>query len=217
MVRRVFKVGERFGYLTVDGDEVAEWDHKTGVYRYFYSCVCDCGNRVVRRKDRLARGNGSCGCKSCGRTHGLSGDGLYKRWRGIIDRCTKSNRTGWHNYGGRGVTVCDEWVQDYYAFRDWALANGYADHLQIDRIDNNGDYCPENCRWVTNRENSNNRRDTLYVSAFGETKIVSDWTNDPRCVVNPSVLRGRLSIGWDPETAMTTPVRTRKQLKLTKT
>lgn len=94
----------------------------------------------------------------------------------MIQRCYNPSSTFYNCYGGRGVEVCDEWRHNRKAFKEWALSNGYLDNLTLDRIDNNGDYTPLNCRWVTMKENCNNRRSNHYVTAFGETHSLSEWS-----------------------------------------
>ncbi len=112
------------------------------------------------------------------------------------------------NYGGRGIEVCAGWRDSYADFRDWALAHGYRNGLTIDRIRNDGNYDPLNCRWVTQREQTRNMRSNRVVSAFGETKTLADWTDDPRCVVGYKTLHSRIARdGWSLERAMTKPIR----------
>jgi allantoicase len=93
-------------------------------------------------------------------------------------RCYYSNHISYPTYGGRGITICDEWKNDFKAFYDWAIANGYQDDLSIDRIDVNGNYDPNNCRWATNREQSRNKSQTRYVTLMGKTKTITDWCKD---------------------------------------
>ena len=122
-------------------------------------------------------------------------------------RCHKPDHLFYPYYGARGITVCQEWRVSYEAFRDWAFANGYAPGLEIDRIDNNSGYRPDNCRWVTHKVNLNNTRATRRLTAFGETKTFTDWLSDPRCVVSHKTsVRGRLDLGWSVEEALATPV-----------
>jgi hypothetical protein len=127
-------------------------------------------------------------------------------------RCYNVKNTGYSAYGGRGIAVCDEWRSGFVPFRDWAMAHGYADNLSLDRINNDGDYTPDNCRWSTEHEQKRNRQQTHMISAFGETKCLEDWALDPRCTVTPSSLRHRLNkLGWDTEMAITMPRKSRKQ------
>lgn len=124
-------------------------------------------------------------------------------------RCSSPTAWNYKHYGGRGIYVCGEWKDSPTAFIAWAEANGARPGLQNDRIDNDGPYSPENCRWVTPQENAQNKRtgerETL-VTAFGETKPMAKWPTDPRCAVTYTALRQRISkYGWDAEKALTTP------------
>jgi hypothetical protein len=121
-------------------------------------------------------------------------------------RCNRSTDQRYSRYGARGIAVCSEWENSYVAFRDWALANGYEDGLEIDRIDNDGPYSPENCRWTTHSENIRNSTVVRAVTAFGETKSIAEWAEDSRCAVRYGTLVGRLAKGWSPEDAIALPV-----------
>jgi len=123
----------------------------------------------------------------------------------MLRRCADPNCNGYHNYGGRGISVCDAWLV-FETFRDWAVANGYKPGLQIDRKDNDSGYLPDNCHFVTNQQNACNRRNTVYFTAFNETKKLVEWLDDSRCVVSGSVLRGRIKMGWAGQVALTQPV-----------
>lgn len=151
--------GRRFGRLAAK--EVAGKSGK----KTLWLCLCDCGRFTVVRADQLKSGNTrSCGClsKDTARatftTHGKSQHTkLYKVWTSMKQRCTNPNSQNYHRYGGRGIAVCQEWAASFECFYDWAISSGYQDGLEIDRIDNNGGYDPENCHWVTHKVNANNR------------------------------------------------------------
>lgn len=129
---------------------------------------------------------------------------LHTVYRSMRQRCGDPNVASYPRYGGRGITV--EFLS-FDHFVTWSLANGYERGLQIDRIDNNGNYSPDNCRWVTPKVNSNNKSDTHHLTAFGETKTLRYWSEDPRCVVTYDRLRQRFYNKWDMERAITTTVR----------
>jgi hypothetical protein len=144
------------------------------------------GGRSVRKKPEM---------------HGESRSPLYRRWWGMIARCEYGS-PGHENYKNRGICVCAEWRESYLAFRDWASRNGCLPGLQIDRINNDGDYCPSNCRFVTPSENRRNTARVQMVEIFGESKLLQDWSQDTRCNVPPSTFWTRLHRGWSPKQAM---------------
>ena len=129
---------------------------------------------------------------------------LYRVFNAMIERCSKPNVKNYHNYGGRGIKVCDEWIGNYQAFCDWALDNGYKKGLQIDRIDNNGNYEPSNCRWVTPKQNSNNTRFNTLLTYNGETHTMTEWAEITG--INLTTLSSRINRGWSIEQSLTTPI-----------
>ena len=140
-------------------------------------------------------------------THDGTGTRLYKIWRGMIERCCRPAHAHYKDYGGRGITVCDEW-KEFVPFRDWANGNGYADSLTIDRKDHNGNYCPENCRWSTMKEQQNNKRNNHLVTLNGVSHTITEWSEI--LGIKKTTIKERLKCGWTDEQALTTPVRKRK-------
>jgi len=193
-------IGLRFGRLVVK-----KRDGKDKFGYVTWLCKCDCGNETVVRGSFLKSGTTqSCGClkKENALTHGGSQTRLYRIWHGIIRRTEDSKRKEYANYGGRGISMCQEWRNDFAAFREWALNNGYSDDLSIDRIDNNGDYTPSNCRWVSKYEQANNRTDTRYLTLNGITKSVREWADETG--IPYARLKKRMRLGWPDEKVICT-------------
>lgn len=150
-------------------------------------CVCECGNEVIALHRDVKRGHTkSCGClqreraKKAKTKHGESSSDnrLYTIWKGIKARCCNSNNPAYKNYGARGIQVCKEWLHDFTPFKEWALKNGYDDKLTLDRINNDGNYEPLNCRWVTRKEQCRNKRNNHFVEYNGERKTISEWSEE---------------------------------------
>ena len=164
----------RFGKLTVLRRNPS---NKNGYATWV--CLCDCGNECVVISSNLTTGRTqSCGCLHKERftttTHGYSNTPVYKLRENMISRCYNKKHRAFRYYGGRGIRVCDEWLDHPERFCEWAMSHGYGKGLQIDRIDNDGDYSPENCRFVTPKENTNNRRNTIYIQWNGERVLLTE-------------------------------------------
>lgn len=137
--------------------------------------------------------------------HGCRNTRLYEIWWSMLGRCRYKNLKNYKFYGAKGIKVCEGW-NSFIVFRDWALANGYTDDLSIDRKETTGNYEPSNCRWVTQRVQIENRNvHKVNVTIFGESKSFREWSKDGRCKTTYSGLHGRISRGWNPEEALTTP------------
>lgn len=159
---------QQFGRLKVI--ELSEKRKSGKRYRYFWKCQCECGNYIIARTDELTSGsNRSCGCLhretaiknvSINHKHKMSSSRIYHIWQKMKDRCLNENVQCYSRYGGRGIKICDKWMK-FENFLEWSKNNGYSDSLSIDRMDNNKDYCPENCRWVDNKTQCRNRRSNI--------------------------------------------------------
>ena len=170
-------VGKRFGRL-----EVLKRVENTKRKLTYWLCKCDCGNTKVIRGTHLVAGKiKSCGCISIEKvkkrqtTHNLSKTRLYHIYLGIKARCYNPKNECYRIYGGRGITMCDDWKNDFLSFYNWAINNGHREDLSIDRIDVNGNYEPNNCRWATPKEQSNNTRRCIYVTYNNETHTITEW------------------------------------------
>lgn len=171
--------GQKFGLLTVIG--LAETDTR----KTYWVCKCDCGNMKTVRSDSLLCGAiKSCGCikrkqdeanLTKNHRHKMSGTRIYSEWQGMKGRCYNKGNARYADWGGRGIEVCEQWRNSFESFYTWAMANGYQDNLTIDRIDNNGNYCPENCRWVGQQEQCRNRRSNINLTIGNSTRTLMEW------------------------------------------
>ena len=204
---KIDMIGKRFGNLTVISQA-----ESIESCRPRWLCHCDCGNNRIVRGVSLRRGDTkSCGCLKIEHaktlsndniTHGESKTRLYRIWFNIRSRCNKSSHIDYPKYGARGIRVCDEWDGNFVAFRDWAMSNGYAETLSIDRIDNNGNYSPINCRWVNSEVQNNNKRSNHYLTYNGETLTLAQWAK--KFGINKNTLYSRIvKYGWNVERSLT--------------
>lgn len=179
--------GQRFGRLTA----IAPTGKKAGSV-IIWRCVCDCGGDCEANGSSMRRGHkNSCGClarevnilagKRAGTariTHGMSRTPICSTYRTMKDRCYNPRNHKYHRYGARGIVMCESWRDDPQTFFDWASAHGYSKGLTIDRIDNDGPYSPENCRWATAAVQNMNKNTTAYLTVGGVRKTVQDWAQE---------------------------------------
>lgn len=167
--------GMRFGNLTVLSVD------RTLNKKLRYKCRCDCGKETFVFPMNLKRGNTtSCGCirtkklVSRNKVHGEKKTKLYGVWCAMRSRCNNQNNAEYYRYGGRGISCCDEW-SNFVPFKEWAMQNNYQEGLSIDRIDNNGNYCPENCKWSSRYEQANNTSTNVFVKYNNQVNTLSNW------------------------------------------
>ncbi len=187
----------KYGRLTVIGPSNE---------KYHLECVCDCGNKKTIRKYDLQDGKTkSCGClqpeqaRKNKTTHSMRRTKIYNVWAGMIARCTNPNHIGYHNYGGRGITVCKTWFKFENFYSDMGEANG----LTLDRKNNEKGYSKINCEWVSRKTQGNNRRGNRLITFNGKTQTLTQWADE--LTIPHSRLQGRQRLGWTIERMLTTP------------
>lgn len=202
---------EKFGRWEVLGEGTSRFS-KDGKEIKYCICQCQCGTVREVQLNSLKRGaSKSCGClqrevaAEVQFKHGESFSRLYRIHGAMKSRCTHASRSDFPHYGGRGITYAPEW-EDYETFRDWSLANGYEDHLTLDRIDNNGNYEPNNCRWATVEEQRCNMSSNLRINWAGKEMCLSEWARE--LGIDYNTLRARIkTYGWRTEEAFTERVK----------
>jgi hypothetical protein len=198
--------GKKFGKLTVLEKVENKKQEKTK-----WLCRCDCGKTKIIRGSSLTSGNTkSCGCyakelvKTNFSTHNLAKHPLYKIWANMKSRCENHKNINFSNYGGRGIKVCEEW-QEFKPFYDWAISNGYEKKLNIDRINNDGNYEPKNCRWVSPKVNSSNKRNNINFTYKNKTLCLKEWAEELN--LDYILLYNRIiKRKWNFEKAIKTPI-----------
>lgn len=205
--------GERYGRLQVIKYVGIKDTHKA------YLCKCDCGNKKVITSSDLRSGKvKSCGCyrtqyiTNKNKTHGLRKHRLYSIWAGMKSRCYNPNTDSYNRYGARGIKICKEWINDFKAFYDWAMENGYSDDLSIDRIDNDGDYEPNNCRWASDKKQARNKSSNKAFTINNESKSLIELCEEFN--INYKTVQDRLNRGWDINRALTEPVQSKFKNKV---
>ena len=205
MGKAIDLTGQRFGRWTVlckaekGNDTRARW-----------LCQCDCGNTAIVYGYSLRSGGSlSCGClrrdraSETHRVHGESSSRLHYIWSSMLQRCNNPHVEKYPRYGGRGISVCPQW-KDFSIFREWAISSGYTDALSLDRINVNGNYAPDNCRWVTLADQHRNKSSNRMLSLNGQTKCLVEWAELLK--ISRQTLQSRLASGWSIEDTLTTPV-----------
>lgn len=199
MAKLIDLTGQRFGRLTVI--------ERAGAKPTRWLCECECGRKIEINAYSLNSGRTtSCGCfaRECSaerkKTHGNAYTRLYNIWCCMKQRCLNPNHISYCNYGGRGITVCAEWLHRFQSFYDWAMANGYRDDLSIDRIDNDKGYSPDNCRWATIKEQHNNTRANRKIFFAGRTMTMAEWREELQ--ISKGTVDARRALGWTPEEAL---------------
>lgn len=200
-MRFVDLTGKQFGRLIV----IERYGYTKGKHiTWLCECQCEQKTKVVVSGNHLKRGMiKSCGCLRKEYTS-QRGKNNIKHGQG----CVNPNDAAYKNYGGRGIKICDEWL-DFSNFYEWAMNNGYEDTLTIERKDVNGNYCPENCKWATMKEQSNNKRNNHYLEYNGEIKTISQWAD--KLGISKSTISSRIELGWSTEDILTKPVKQYKR------
>lgn len=187
------RTGQRYGMLVVKG--FVRGDGK----KTYWICKCDCGNtKIINSKYLATSPFPNCGCSvhkgSIPKPHRKRLYGIYTK---MIHRCFDKSNPGYKNYGGRGIQPCIEWIDNYDNFYDWAIKAGYTPGLTIERIDNNGPYSPENCRWATKREQTRNTRRNKFITYQGKTLCINDWA--AALGIHRKTIASRLKRGLPPQ------------------
>lgn len=192
-------------FIQMKGEKFGRWTVLMRDKESKYSawiCECKCGTIKSVISGNLRRGKSvSCGChrnefhSKNNRTHGKSKTDLYKVWRAIRNRCFNSKTKDYKNYGDRGISLCEGWANSFENFYEWSINNGYEKGLTIDRIDNNENYRPTNCRWVERKVQNNNRRNNHFIEIDGVTKTLAEWSE---CTgINRKTIQSRIAYGWE--------------------
>lgn len=201
MGRKFDMTGQVFGEWTV-----LQRAGKATSGNYKWLCRCSCG--TVKEVDgNSLRSGKSTRCRHCIIPHNktkYSGDPIQTIWSGMKQRCYDKKQSHYHLYGGRGISICDEWISNPVEFYRWAYANGYKRGLSIDRIDNNKGYYPENCRFIKKEEQSSNRRTNRYITIDGEVDIMTGWCR--RFGISRNTVKSRIARGYSEIEALTKPI-----------
>ena len=183
----VIKKGDKFNKLTA-----IKFIEKRNSQQYWLF-ICDCGIEKVIRVENVKIGHTkSCGCLQKEIKHGMIKTRVYKSWQSMKDRCLNKNNPAYKNYGDRGITICDEWLDFENFLKDMGER---LKGKSIDRINNNGNYCKENCQWATQKEQNNNTRTNIFLTYKNKTQTMSQWAKELK--INRHTLYWRIRNGWD--------------------
>lgn len=212
----------RFGRLVVL-ERAEDYVTPKGQHKTRWKCKCDCGNEIITNATNLQIGcTKSCGCFADdirimnghnNAKHGGFGTRLHRIYRGMWQRCYDKKVSQYPRYGGRGICICNDWLGEdgFIKFREWSYANGYNDSLTIDRIKNDGNYSPDNCRWCTPKEQQNNTSRNVRLKVDGKTHTMAEWADITG--INRATIRSRHRAGWNDYDIIHTPVDSRKATK----
>lgn len=204
-----YLLGTKHNALTAIDIVIRQNPKKPWQKQSLIKCQCDCGNITYLLPSQFIKSDvKSCGCyvhrTAYNATHKESKTPLYHIWETMRLRCTSPTNKKYYMYGARGITVCDEWFNDFIAFRDWSLSHGWAKGLSIDRIDNNLGYSPENCRWVTRSVQQRNTRRNVFITYQDKTQTLIEWCEELNLPYK--TISNRILNGWDKVRALTEPI-----------
>ena len=213
MSRFIDITGKKYNKLTV----LSFYDIKDNKSRWL--CQCDCGNKTIVKGTQLKNGKTkSCGCLLHQKKYDKETEKKIKRLQHIYSqmkqRCYKIDNHIYKYYGGKGITICDEWLNNSNNFYKWALENGYDNNLTIERINVNGNYEPSNCKWITKTQQGYNKTNSKLYTIENETKCLSEWCKIYN--IDYFLVRGRLKFGWNIKEALTKPIKEKYRNKLYK-
>lgn len=194
-------IGKKFNKLLV----IEKCKERNGK-KVMWKCVCDCGNIVSVQTYHLTNNKiKSCGCFSRKYINNEISKSIYTIWSCMKNRCYSPQHQNYKIYNGKGITICDEWKNDFMSFYYWAINNGYQKGLSIDRIDNKGNYCPQNCRWTTKEQQMRNKTNNKMIKYKNQIKCLAEWCD----ILNLKyeTIQSRFNRGWSIEKTFETPIR----------
>lgn len=212
------QIGQKYGKLTIidiyyEKKELKNIEYKNhNQYYTYYKCLCDCGNIKVTKYIGTKNSIDNCGCEHKNKIPLTKERKIELKLREVFSnmktRCYNSNSKSYKDYGGRGITICDEWLNSFHSFKEWAINNGYKQGLSIERKNVNGNYEPNNCTFTNNIVQSNNRTNNHFITWNNKTQTIADWERELGYCYNS--LRNRINKGWTVEKAMSIPIKQKK-------